>query len=84
MDVPDYIRVLGFNERGRRLLAEIRDEECAALPVIINVNKSAAGLSGKASGLLALDMHAADIYNLMTGSGIEKGSDHVHAPVIVK
>lgn len=81
---PGYIRVLGFNERGRELLAEMRDEGCAGLPVIINVNKSAGGLGEEASKLLALDMHAADIYNLMTGSGIGEGSDHVHAPVIIK
>ena len=81
---PEYIRVLGFNERGRELLAEMRDEESASLPVIINVNKSAGGLNEKASGLLQLDMHAADIYNLMTTGEMEAGSDHRHPPVIVK
>jgi len=81
---PGYIRVLGFSEKGRRLLAGMRDEDCASLPVIINVNKAATDLGEDASKLLELDMHAADIYNLMTGSGIAEGSDHVHAPVMVK
>ena len=81
---PGYIRVLGFSEKGRRLLAGMRDEDCASLPVIINVNKAAADLDEDASRLLELDMHAADIYNLMTGSGIAEGSDHVHAPAMIK
>ena len=81
---PEYIRVLGFNDRGRELLAEMRDEETASLPVIINVNKSAGDLNEKASSLLQLDMHAADIYNLMTTGEMEAGSDHRHQPVIIR
>ncbi len=81
---PEYIRVLGFSERGRELLAEIRDEESASLPVIINVNKSSGDLSEKALKLLELDMHAADIYNLMTGTDIGQGSDRRHAPVMIR
>lgn len=79
---PEYIRVLGFNEKGRALLAEMRDGDTASLPVIINVNKSWEDLSRKAQKLLELDMHAADIYNLMTGKDIGQGSDRRHAPVI--
>ena len=81
---PEYIRVLGFNEKGRTLLAEMRNDESAELPVIINVNKSSGQLNEKALRLLELDMHAADIYNLMTGMEIGKGSDHRHSPVIIK
>lgn len=81
---PEYIRVLGFNERGRELLAEMRNEESASLPVIINVNKSSGDLSEKALKLLELDMHAADIYNLMTGTDIGQGSDRRHAPVMIR
>jgi len=81
---PGYIRVLGFSERGRQLLAEIRDEGCAELPVLININKNADDPGENAVKLLGLDVHAADIYNLMTDSGLEEGSDHRRAPVIVK
>ena len=84
ISAPEYIRVLGFNEKGRELLAEMRDGESADLPVIINVNKASGGLSEKALSLLELDMHAADIYNLMTGTEMGQGSDHRHPPVIVK
>ena len=81
---PEYIRVLGFNDKGRELLAEMRDEGSSDLPVIINVNKSAGALSEKAASLLELDMHAADIYNLMTKGKIGSLSDHKHSPVIIK
>ena len=83
IDRPGYIRVLGFNDTGRELLAEMRDEGSASLPVIINVNKSAKDLSESASGLLQLDMHASDVYNLMTTGEIGAGSDHRHQPVIL-
>lgn len=81
---PGYIRVLGFNDKGRALLAEMRDDGSAELPVIINVNKGADGISEKASGLLQLDMHAADIYNLMTKGEIGAYSDHRHSPVMLQ
>ena len=81
---PEYIRVLGFNEKGRELLAEMRDDGSAELPVIINVNKSSGNLNENALKLLELDMHAADIYNLMTGADIGQGSEHRHAPVIIE
>lgn len=83
-DKPGYIRVLGFNDTGRALLAEMRDEGSAKLPVIINVNKSADSLDEEAASLLQLDIHAADIYNLMTKGDIGTQSDHVHPPVIIK
>ncbi len=81
---PEYIRVLGFNEKGRALLAEMRDDESADLPVITNVNKASGNLSEKALKLLELDMHAADIYNLMTGADIRQGNEHRRNPVIIE
>ena len=81
---PGYIRVLGFNDRGRELLAEMRDEDSASLPVIINVNKSLESLNGEAAKQLQLDMHAADIYNLITKGEIGSCSDHRHTPVIIE
>ena len=84
IDRPEYIRVLGFNDTGRELLAEIRDEGSASLPELININKSAKGLSEKASTLLQLDIHASDIYNLMTTGEIGIFSDHRHHPVIIQ
>ena len=82
MDGPEYIRVLGFSETGRKLLAEMRDEGTASLPVIINVNKNTEGLSRQAEKLLQLDMHAADIYNLVTKGETDSCSDRRHQPVM--
>jgi len=83
IDAPEYIRVLGFNETGRALLSEMRDEDTTSLPVIINVNKSVKSLDEKAASLLQLDMHASDVYNLMTTGEIGSCSDHRHPPVIL-
>lgn len=83
IDAPEYIRVLGFNEKGRELLAEMRDNETAALPVIINVNKNTGELGRKAARLLELDIHAANIYNLLTKGETDTCNDHRHLPVII-
>ena len=82
MDGPEYIRVLGFSDTGRKLLAEMRDEGTASLPVIINVNKNTEGLSRQAEKQLRLDMHAADIYNLVTKGETDSCSDRRHQPVM--
>ena len=84
MNGPAYIRVLGFNNRGRELLAEMRDDGSASLPVIMNVNKNAGDLDQKAKDLLQLDLHAADIYNLVTKGETDRYSDHRHSPVIME
>ena len=84
MDSPEYIRVLGFNEKGRALLAEMRDEETASLPVIVNVNKNSSELDWKAKRLLDLDIHSANIYNLITKGETDTCNDHRHLPVIIK
>ncbi|MGI6669121.1 MAG: nucleotidyltransferase [Acetivibrionales bacterium] len=59
---PAYIRVLGFNHTGRKLLASIRDK--AALPVIIKtadyINSDLPGVSE----MLALEAGATDQYVL--------------------
>jgi predicted nucleotidyltransferase len=86
-DGPGYIRVLGFNETGRSLLSGIKKEQSAAshsetadnggtLPVITNINKEKSLISGDAEKMLQLDVHAADIYNLITGGSVYDSSDH--------
>lgn len=83
IESPEYIRVLGFSEKGRGLLAEMRDEETATLPVIINVNKNAPELNWKAKRLLDLDIHSANIYNLLTKGETDTCNDHRHIPVMI-
>ncbi|MBQ6314307.1 MAG: nucleotidyltransferase family protein [Mogibacterium sp.] len=80
---PGYIRVLGFNDTGRKLLSEIRKDESNDLPVITNISKSIRKLGDQERKLLELDIHAADIYNLMTGRDMKKESEYVRNPVIL-
>lgn len=82
-EAPSYIRVLGFTEKGRSLLSEIRSEESCSLPVITNVNKEAGSLPEDAVKMLDLDVHAAYIYNLITGRDVNGESDHRKIPVMV-
>lgn len=79
----DYIRVLGLSSTGRKLLAEIRDEESSSVPVITNINKEAHALSEESSSILKMDIHAADIYNLATGRDVSAFSDHRMRPVLI-
>ena len=80
---PGYIRVLGFTGKGRKLLAEIKGREGRGLPVITNINKEAGLLDEAAADMLSLDVHAADIYSLMTGRDAAEYSDHVRKPVMI-
>ena len=80
---PGYVRVLGFSDCGRRLLAEIRENESAAAKVITNINKEAEYLDERNRRILKLDVHAADIYSLAAGREIALCSDHRQRPVII-
>ena len=62
MDMP-YIRVLGFNGRGREILKEIKDT--AKLPVIMKSSQMAA-LSEEARHVFDLECKATNLYNLST------------------
>ena len=60
LPVPDYIRVLGFNETGSVLLNKMKST--ASLPVI------ARGALLKDNPLFNLECRATDIYNLIKGT----------------
>lgn len=78
---PLYIRVLGFNEKGRRLLSEIKKKGTCPLPVITNINRESGLLDAEAFDMLGLDIYASDIYNLVTGRDTHTFSDHRMSPV---
>lgn len=82
--MPMYIRVLGFNEKGRSLLSHIKREETAKLPIITNINKEVFLLDETAKLMLAMDIKASDIYNLVSGRDLTACSDKVMTPVILK
>ena len=78
---PGYIRVLGFTDAGRELLSGLRKSGSCPVPVITNINKERHLLTDEAQKMLSLDVHAADVYNLICGREEEGGSDHIHRPV---
>lgn len=80
---PEYIRVLGFTAKGRRLLSECKHSKGCSLPLITNINREADQLSAAGASMLELDIHASDIYDLVTGRDCISYSDHVKKPVII-
>ena len=92
---PGYIRVLGFNDTGRMLLSGLRKDSRSTdgheqenqepvIPVITNINKEKALITGDAERQLRLDIHASDIYNLITGGSVYDSSDHRQAVRIIQ
>lgn len=65
-----YLRILGFNDRGRQFLGERRKE--IELPVVTNLNKTT-------ESLLHLDIRAGQVYQLLTDS---KAQDYYRKPLI--
>ena len=74
---PEYLRILGFSERGREVLRNTKKNEWNRLPFVDNINKS-----GLDSRMLRMDVLASDVYNLMTGQSIWDGSDNCRRVVI--
>lgn len=68
--VPEYIRVLGFNKRGSKLIKMIKESDNLKMPIITNINKE------KAKGI-ETDIKASDIYNLICGKDLYAFSDYV-------
>ncbi|MDO5134400.1 MAG: nucleotidyltransferase family protein, partial [Eubacteriales bacterium] len=62
---PAYLSVLACNDQGRHILESMR-EKSGGLPVILDPGRDSARLDGSASSMLALDLHAAEIYHRIT------------------
>ncbi|OQA47932.1 MAG: hypothetical protein BWY46_01640 [Firmicutes bacterium ADurb.Bin300] len=60
--VPPYVRVLGFNDRGQKLLAEINKK--STLPIVTRASQVEA-LSTEAKNLFKLECKATDLYSLL-------------------
>ena len=76
-----YLRLLAVNERGRRCIRACKEKE---IPFLTNVNKEAETLNGPAADMLALDMLAADMWNILFGRDMYGNSDKVVRPAIEK
>jgi len=77
-ETPPYIRVLGFNQRGRAVLAKMR--KAAALPVITKP-AHAKRLEGDARRLFELECRCTDLYDLCLESIPTPGREWTCGPV---
>ena len=75
-----YLRLLAANNRGRQCIRACKDEE--AVPFITNINKDLEQLDEAAADMLAIDILAADMWNIIHGRDIYAGSDKVVRPRI--
>ena len=80
---PAYLRVLGFTEKGRELLKQLK--ETASLPFLTNINKDTLTKAPSTAfkELLSMDLRATDLYELITKGKITK-PDYKKAPVFLK
>lgn len=78
--IPEYGRVLAFNERGREVLKKIKKE--AEFDMITNINKFQCRTEAQEK-MLALDILASDIYALLTPN-IRGGKDYLTQPFMLK
>lgn len=72
---PQYIRVLGFNKTGQRILKMIKEKsDCS---IITKMPKN------DIDQMLKIDIDATNLYSLLTNS-IQYGSDYLKNPIIIK
>ena len=77
---PPYIRVLGFNGRGRELLRQMKDR--ATLPILTKP-AHARQLDGVGRGLFELESRCTDLYDLCFDRVPAPGREWSHDPVIL-
>lgn len=83
---PKYLRVLGFNSRGRKLISEIKSKKLNTLPLLTNINREINDIDGDAKAMLELDIRAADIYEMINspaGSRMYDNSDKIKKPIMI-
>lgn len=75
----NYCRVLGFNDKGAKLLRHIKSKELNDLALITNINKEIEGLDNRWL-LINYDVLASDLYNLTRKTSLYENSDFVVKP----
>lgn len=70
---PKYIRILGFNNKGREILKEIKQN--SEINIVNKLSKS------KPDSLLEFDIKSTNIYSLLNPS-IKVNSDYLNSPII--
>lgn len=81
---PQYVRVLGFNKTGRRLLSELG--KTSGLPVVTKTADHIASGSPMIEAMLKIEAAATDNYVLGYGSSGERrgGEEFKRKPVIIR
>ncbi len=74
-----YARVLGFSDKGAKLLRHINQNKCSKIPIITNINKEP-GTDDPVWTLLRYDVLASDIYNLIAQNELYSRSDYRAVP----
>lgn len=80
-DKPSYLRILAFNERGRKLLKTMKNT--STLPIINKLGKNAFyGLEKNTdfSSSLKIDLSASNIFNLLQGNPMPHPIDFKTSP----
>lgn len=77
---PPYIRVLGFNRKGRELLSEMK--KTASLPVIMRYN-DIVRLSGRCKSVFERESVCVDMYNTLFDNIRPCGENMTHNPIIL-
>lgn len=79
---PAYIRVLGFNQRGRHLLRDMKEQ--AKLPVITKLGRLRPHANSETyNHLLAMDIRATDLYYLLQYKLGCYGKDFTTSPLTI-
>lgn len=82
MPEPSYLRLLAFNDRGRRLLKQMK--ETATLPIITKPGSEAQYKNTGLYLLLQLDAAAADLFQLLNGSAGRYGCNFTTSPLYIE
>lgn len=79
---PEYVRVLGFNEKGKKILSEMKKKSTLQI-----ITKTAdASLSEEGKKMLEKDIYATDIYSMlcMEKENRKAGLDYTKSPIVIK
>lgn len=80
-DAQLYGRVLALDGMGSKFLKEIKKQECAAFPLLTNINREISAFP-QIRKTLKKDILAADMYNLIAGNDLYRYSDYVKKPYV--
>jgi predicted nucleotidyltransferase len=74
-----YLRVLGFNDQGKRILKQIKEK--GDLPILTNLKKSRFILSPMQKKMLYYDCRATDLHNQFYENNYSYHRDYIQSPV---